>query len=134
MCVQTIKQTLSIVGQHIEPQENPPMSQIKVVETKTNDIMALLPNRLIMDIIQIVDGGRNTHKQKFSKCMTEFKALNGLDWIQQGCCIEEAFQLEQYLPKCVFEGVYGYEVDENLDVGETIIDFQYAKMWVDRLS
>jgi hypothetical protein len=71
MCVKTIKQTQSIVGQHIDPQDNPPMSQIKVVESKPCDIMALLPNRLIMDIIQMADGGLNTHKKKFSNVMLE---------------------------------------------------------------
>ena len=33
--------------------------------------MAQLPNHLIMDIIKLVDGGLNTHKQKFKGVMNQ---------------------------------------------------------------
>jgi len=70
-----LKQTNSIKGEHVEPQATPPMSEIYIVSTPLKaDIMAQLPNHLIMDIIRQVDGGLNTHKQKFKSVISTIEA------------------------------------------------------------
>jgi hypothetical protein len=52
-----------------------------------DNIMAQLPNRLIMDIIKLVDGGLNTHKRKFAGVLNSVETTNvedlpagGLTW------------------------------------------------------
>ena len=101
----------------------------KVIEP---DLMAQLPNDLIMIIIQMVDGGLNTHKQKFSKCMTEFQALDGLEWMEKGACIGEAFRLEDYAPEGVYMGNQGLEIDmHDVDTDEGLL---FAERWIHRLG
>ena len=101
----------------------------KVIEP---DLMAQLPNRLIMDIIQMVDGGLNTHKKKFTTVINQFNELDGLKWIEKGACIEEAFELEGYLPEGVFNGHQGLEIDMH-DV-DTDDGLRFAERWVHRLG
>ena len=133
--VNCLKQTNSIVGKHQEPQQNPPMSQITIVESKPYDLMAQLPNRLIMDIIKLVDGGLNTHKKKFSNVMTEFKSIDGLEWIEKGCGMEEAFQLDSWLPLGVFRAGAGLEIDVlDLTGRDNVKQFKHAERWIDRLG
>ena len=73
-------------------------------------------------------------KTAYNQVMEEFQALEGLEWLEKGACIEEAFQLEGYTPKCVFGGMGDWEIDEDLEEDETALDLEYAKRWVDRLS
>ena len=110
------------------------------------NIMAQLPNHLIMEIIKLADGGLNTHKQKFKSVMDQFKLFDQgenestIDLYNDGCAIAEIFELGQYLPKCVTrcEGYYGqdyYCVDEHhSEFGTTVDDEEYAKKWVNRLN
>ena len=79
----TLKQTNSIVGQHQEPQQNPPMSQITIVNNTTppkpilKSLFSNLPNHLIMDIINI----HTTNQQKeFAEFKLKFsKVINIMD-------------------------------------------------------
>ena len=61
------------------------------------DIMASLPNNLIMKIIKDADGGINTHKSKYSKVMNEFKTK-----------INAYKSKDQY-----FEGLYNEEFEND---------------------
>ena len=55
------------------------------------NIMAQLPNNLIMDIIRLADGGLNTHKQKFKST---------LDYVNScGKQIQELVEMEPRLPE-----------------------------------
>ena len=102
-----------------------------------DNIMAQLPNHLIMDIIKLVDGGLNTHKKKFSNVMTEFKAIDGLEWIEKGCGMEEAFQLDSYLPLGVFQACChpGLEIDvDHLIDMDNVKQVKHAERWIDRLG
>ena len=77
MVAKTLNQTNSIVGQHVEPQVNPPMSQITIVNPPENNInMSNLPNNLIMAIIKLADGGLNTHKRNFAGVLNSVKTTN----------------------------------------------------------
>ena len=96
--------------------------------------MAQLPNDLIMDIIKLADGGLSTHKNKFSNVINEFKIP--FEWIYRGADTSEAFELEEYCPKCVYSPGCGDLkcVDDELDTGETLADLEYANLWISRLG
>ena len=51
MVAKTLSNTNSVVGEHIEPQVNPPMSEITIVDAP--ELMSNLPNDLIIKIIKM---------------------------------------------------------------------------------
>ena len=85
MVAKTLNQTNSIVGQHVEPQVNPPMSQITIVNPPENNInMSNLPNNLIMAIIKLADGGLNTHKKLFASTLNSVINHKSMDLQSEG--------------------------------------------------
>ena len=75
------KQTNSIKGEHVEPQATPPMSQITIVNAPTStNIMAQLPNHLIMDIIKLTNQPLCAHRSKYKSVLDSVERQESIDF------------------------------------------------------
>jgi hypothetical protein len=50
-----------------------------------NPIMSLLPNDIIMNIIQIADGGLHTHKKNMKTIFRQVINMEAVFWYEDGC-------------------------------------------------
>ena len=77
--------------------------------TKSN-IMASLPNNLIMRIVREADGGLSTHKNKFNKCLSQL-ATAYANHIVEGNEMDQRFFGSHEIDELFGEQWYG-ELDE----------------------